>query len=223
MRQIPGRTGKAIFFGFGANRRMSPFLRRVLRIRQLREQHRAERHAHAVLTLVIGAPLVPGRRQDQLFAADLDSGSSFLYWGQLAASLGALHDLDRHPEVDQPRLQQRQREFVFCVDPTVVAAGMVVALMKFQERPAGRAKFGPEIGLAEEPKCFGARIVLTLPVFRPVAFTTGLSKSSGPISWMSQILSISFSVLCGMPWSMKNLRHVGAGGGSIVHSPSVSV
>ena len=95
-------------------------------------------------------------------------------------SLGALHDLDWHPEVDQARLQQRQREFVLCVDPTVVAAGMVVALMKFQERPAGRAKFWPEIGLAEEPKRFGARLVLTLPVFRPVAFTHGLVEVPRP-------------------------------------------
>jgi hypothetical protein len=65
--------------------------------------------------------------------------------GVSRASLVALRDLDRHSEVDQARLQQRQREFVFCDDPTVVAAGMVVAFMKFQKRPAGRRKFRPKV------------------------------------------------------------------------------
>ena len=83
-------------------------------------------------------------------------------------------DLDRHLEIDEPRLQQRQREFVFCVDPTVVAAGMVVALMKFQKRPSGGAKFGAQIGVAEEPMRFGAGIVLTFPAIPPVAFSYGL-------------------------------------------------
>ena len=52
---------------------------------------------------------------------------------------------------------------------------MVVALMKFQQRPSGRAKFRPEIDLAEEKKRFGAWIVLTLPAIPPVLSDTGLS------------------------------------------------
>src|SRR5262245_26063012 len=35
----------------------------------------------------------------------------------LKAALRALHDLDRHIEIDQSRLQQRQRERVLGVDP----------------------------------------------------------------------------------------------------------
>jgi hypothetical protein len=49
-----------------------------------------------------------------------------------------------------------------------------------------------------------------------------LSWASGLMQWCDQIFSASASIWCGMPWLTKNLRHVGADGGTIVHGPGVS-
>src|SRR4029077_6739212 len=51
---------------------------------------------------------------------------------------------------------------------------MVVALMKFQKRPAGGRKFRPEIDLAEQEKRLRGRVSNALEVFSPVTFTNRL-------------------------------------------------
>jgi hypothetical protein len=89
-------------------------------------------------------------------------------------ALGPLHYLDRHVEVDEARLQQRQREHVFRIDPTVDAAGMIVALVKFQKWTACRPKFRPQVNPAEQKERLGRRIALPIEVFGPVMFTDWL-------------------------------------------------
>ena len=49
------------------------------------------------------------------------------------------------PTVDEPGLQQGQRQLVLGIDPETVVAGMRVALVKFEFRPATRISVGPDI------------------------------------------------------------------------------
>src|SRR5262245_61675594 len=91
----------------------------------------------------------------------------------------ALHDLDRHFEVNETRLEERQRELVHCIDPQAVVSG-VGALMKFQTRPAGRSNLGPDVDTPEQAVRFGTGTIHKLPAVLPVAFTHRLVVFPGP-------------------------------------------
>src|SRR5262245_30458187 len=91
----------------------------------------------------------------------------------------ALHDLDRHFEVNETRLEERQRELVQCIDPQAVVTG-VGALMKFQTRPAGRSNLGPDVDTPEQAVRFGTGTIHRLPAVLPVAFTHRLVVIPGP-------------------------------------------
>ena len=68
---------------------------------------------------------------------------------QCAAPLRTLHN-HQHAEVDEPGLQERQRQLVLGIDPKAVIAGMRVALVKFEQWSATRISAKPDIDLAEE-------------------------------------------------------------------------
>src|SRR6516165_1139985 len=95
------------------------------------------------------------------------------------ALLGPFHDLDRHFEVNETRLQQRQRELVHCIDPQAVVSG-VSALMKFQTRPACRSNLGTDIDTPEQAVRFGTGTIHKLPAVPPVAFTHRLVVVARP-------------------------------------------
>src|SRR6516225_11376280 len=78
------------------------------------------------------------------------------------------------PTVDEPGLQQGQRQLVLGTDPETVVAGMRVALVKFEVRPATRISVSPDIDLSERSVCPGAGTVLHLEAIRPVALGHGL-------------------------------------------------
>ena len=93
--------------------------------------------------------------------------------------------------------------------------------MKFKLWRFAGLEIRSNVDVSQQAMRLGARAILDLEALRPVPFFYGIVEVLGRDQCSEQILSISSSVWCGMPSLTKNSRHVGAGGGSIVHSPRV--
>lgn len=109
--------------------------------------------------------------------------------------LGALHDLYRHVEIDQARLQQRQREHVFRINPTVDATGMIVALVKI---PVA----GDGVQIIRICKIFQRRAAITgrASLWRIKRPTKSFDRRETVSVLLNPMLVLTIVILSGVDW-----------------------
>src|SRR5262245_18406599 len=96
-----------------------------------------------------------------------------------ATPLSTFGKLDRHLQVDEARLQQRQRQLVFRIDPEAAVTWMR-AFMKFQNGPPTRCTIWPKVDFSEEVMRFRTRAIFDVETVLPVALADCLVVALRP-------------------------------------------